>query len=44
LGQREYWPWAALLALLILLIEWYVYHRRLRAPMVGRVALRGKPG
>jgi hypothetical protein len=44
LGQREYWPWAALLALLILLIEWYVYHRRLRAPTMGRVALRRRPG
>lgn len=26
-GQREFWPWLALLALLILVIEWWVYHR-----------------
>lgn len=44
MGQREFWPWAALLALLILLIEWYVYHRRLRAPTMGRVALRRRVG
>jgi hypothetical protein len=34
LGQREYWPLLALGALLVLLIEWYAYHRRLRAPTV----------
>lgn len=34
LGQREYWPLAALLALIVLLIEWYVYHRRLRVPTI----------
>jgi Ca-activated chloride channel homolog len=28
IGQRELWPWLAALALLILLIEWQVYHRR----------------
>jgi Ca-activated chloride channel homolog len=33
-GQFEFWPIAALLALLILLIEWYVYHQRLRTPTV----------
>ncbi len=44
LGQREFWPWVALLALLILLIEWYVYHRRLRAPTMGRVMLRRRTG
>lgn len=31
-GQFEFWPWIALLALLVLLIEWYAYHRRLRVP------------
>lgn len=31
-GQLEFWPLVALLALLILLIEWYVYQQRLRAP------------
>jgi Ca-activated chloride channel homolog len=44
LGQREYWPLAALLALLVLLIEWYVYHRRLRLPTVLRpTAARRQP-
>ncbi len=32
IGQFEFWPLAALLALLILLLEWYVYWRRLRTP------------
>ncbi len=31
-GLRELWIAAALLALLLLLIEWVVYHRRLTAP------------
>ena len=28
IGQRELWGWLAALALLILLVEWQVYHRR----------------
>ncbi|MFN8411363.1 MAG: BatA and WFA domain-containing protein [Anaerolineales bacterium] len=28
IGLRELWPWLALLALIILLIEWQVYHRK----------------
>jgi hypothetical protein len=32
LGQREFWPEVLLLALLMLLIEWVVYHRRMRVP------------
>ena len=35
-GQYEFWPLIALLALLILLIEWYVYQRRLHAPTIFR--------
>lgn len=31
-GQREFWPLLALVALLILLVEWFAYHRRLRTP------------
>jgi hypothetical protein len=36
IGQFEFWPVVALLALLILLIEWYVYHQRLRTPTLLR--------
>jgi hypothetical protein len=31
-GQRELWPWLALAALALLLIEWLAYFRRQRAP------------
>lgn len=40
IGQREFWPLLALAALLVLLIEWYAYHRRLRAPTVFRPLVR----
>jgi hypothetical protein len=36
LGQQEFWPWLALAALAILMIEWYAYHRRLKAPPAFR--------
>ena len=39
-GHREFWPWVALAALLILLIEWYVYQRRLQVRTVFRPNLR----
>ncbi len=32
LGLQEFWTLLALAALLLLLIEWYVYHRRLHVP------------
>jgi hypothetical protein len=32
LGQREFWRWLALAALLILVAEWFIYHRRLAGP------------
>lgn len=32
IGQREVWPVFALLAFIVLMIEWYAHHRRLRAP------------
>jgi hypothetical protein len=33
-GQQEFWPWVALAALIVLLIEWYVYQRRIQTPTV----------
>lgn len=35
LGRRELWPWLGALAFLVLLIEWWVYHRRLTLPRAG---------
>ena len=32
LGQREFWQWFALAALLILMLEWLIYHRRVQGP------------
>jgi hypothetical protein len=34
LGQQEFWGLIAVAALLILLIEWVVYHRRMRTPTI----------
>lgn len=34
LSLQEYWSWVALAALVILLVEWYVYHQRLQIPTV----------
>lgn len=31
-GQLELWPWLAAAALIVLLIEWYVFHRGTMAP------------
>lgn len=39
-GQREFWPWAALLALIVLLIEWFVYQRRMQVRTVFKPTLR----
>ncbi len=30
-GQQEFWPWVALLALAVLVIEWFVYQQRMQA-------------
>lgn len=35
IGQREFWPWLAALAFLILVVEWWVHHRGTRLPKVG---------
>lgn len=32
IGQQEFWPWVAVAALAVLALEWFAYHRRLRAP------------
>jgi hypothetical protein len=31
-GQRELWPWLAAIAFIVLLVEWWVYHRGTRLP------------
>lgn len=38
-GQRELWPWLAALAFIVLLVEWWVYHRGTRLPRPSRQAL-----
>lgn len=35
-GQFEFWPLVALLALAMLLVEWYAYHQRSRIPTLLR--------
>lgn len=35
IGQREFWPYIALAALAILILEWYAYHRRLKVPRLS---------
>lgn len=35
-GQRELWPWLAVAALAVLLIEWWVYHRGSALPVRSR--------
>ena len=40
LGLQEFWKWLAAAALLLLAIEWIVYHRRLQVPTLLRAAPR----
>jgi Ca-activated chloride channel homolog len=40
IGQREFWPLVAVLAILLLVIEWWIYHRHWSMPSLGSVALR----
>jgi hypothetical protein len=40
-GQRELWPWLAGTALAVLMIEWWVYHRR-QNPAGGKILLRAQ--
>jgi hypothetical protein len=28
LGERELWPWFAMSAIILLILEWWIYHRR----------------
>ncbi|MGQ9889513.1 MAG: vWA domain-containing protein [Aggregatilineales bacterium] len=39
-GQLEFWPLLALAALAALLLEWHIYHRRMRVPSRRAVAAR----
>ncbi|MEP7287577.1 MAG: VWA domain-containing protein [Chloroflexota bacterium] len=40
IGQREFWPWIVLVALILLIVEWYVYHRHLSLPRLRVASLR----
>jgi Ca-activated chloride channel homolog len=40
-GQREFWPWLALAALVVLLLEWLVYHRQRGGARFRPVTLPG---
>ena len=33
-GQREIWPWLALLALVVMVLEWWIDHRRPIIPAI----------
>lgn len=35
-GQREFWPWLLAIAVLILIVEWWVHHRGAQAPAILR--------
>lgn len=35
LGQREFWPWLAAVAVALLVLEWWAFHRRGTVPMVA---------
>ncbi len=37
IGQQEFWPWIALLALAVLTLEWVLYHRGMRLPKPEQV-------
>ena len=40
IGQREFWPWVALAALILLALEWFAYHRGLHVPSLGTAVAR----
>jgi hypothetical protein len=35
-GQREVWQWLAIAALIVLIVEWWVYHRGSTLPRIGQ--------
>lgn len=37
IGQRELWPWLLALAILVLVIEWWVHFRGVRLPRPGKI-------
>jgi Ca-activated chloride channel homolog len=37
MGQREFWPWLALVALWVLTLEWYIYYRRTQTPRLAAI-------
>jgi Ca-activated chloride channel homolog len=43
IGQREYWPWIALIGLIVLVVEWWVYQRGARLPNFRRRAEAVRP-
>jgi hypothetical protein len=39
-GQRELWPWLAVLVFLVLPVEWWVFHRGSVLPRPARLSER----
>ena len=39
-GQRELWPWLLAIAVIILIVEWWVHHRGTRWPKLPTIANR----
>ena len=37
IGQRELWPWLLALAILVLVVEWWVHFRGVRLPRPGKI-------
>jgi hypothetical protein len=37
-GQRELWPWLLAIAVVVLLVEWWVHHRGTRWPKLPPIA------
>ncbi|MEM7801914.1 MAG: hypothetical protein AAF633_22155, partial [Chloroflexota bacterium] len=39
-GQFEFWLWLAVIAFIVLLVEWWIYHRGTRWPKIDFAGLR----